>query len=297
MSADFHLLVFGPGYSARAFMALAREARWRVSATYRKDEDQETLARDGYCPIAFSDFSKKPDVVNTLLGNRPITHILTSVAPSRETGDDPVLAVASPWLKEQTNLNWIGYLSSTNVYGDHGGAWVDEKTPPTPSLMRGKRRLIAENSWLSIGETLKARTHVFRLAGIYGPGKNALKTVLSGKAQRIHKEGQMFGRIHRDDIAKALWLAASGSSRSGIFNLSDDRPAPPQDVIEEAATLLGLPVPPLVPFEDANLSPMGRSFYEENKKVSNQRAKDVLGWRPDYPDYESALKKMLPRER
>lgn len=290
-TTENHLFVFGPGYSAKPFMAKAKTNGWCVSATYRKKEDKEALAAAGYTPVRFADFDE--DGLAQSLFEIPVSHILTSVAPDRTNGNDPVLSAAEPWLKQQANLGWIGYLSSTNVYGDHLGAWVDEKTPPQPSLERGKRRLLAENNWLALANVLNARTHVFRLAGIYGPGKNALQTVRSGKAKRIFKEGQVFGRVHREDICEALWLAATSDAASGVFNLSDDMPAPPQDVIEEAASLLGVPVPALTPFEDADLSPMGRSFYTDNKRVRNDRAKEVLGWAPKYPDYKTALAKML----
>ena len=289
-----HLFVFGPGYSAQPFMARAKAAGWMVSATYRKTEDGETLAASNYNPVPFSDFAGNPS--EQVYAETPVSHILTSVPPSRTDGADPVLSAAYSWLEQQSHIEWLGYLSSTNVYGDHGGAWVDENTTPTPSLERGKRRLAAENAWLNLGQILGARAHVFRLAGIYGPGKNALQTVKSGKAKRVFKEGQVFGRIHRDDICEALWLAASGEAGSDVFNLSDNLPAPPQDVIAEAANLLGAPCPELTPIEEANLSPMGESFYAENKRVRNARAKERLGWTLQYADYKTALAKMLEED-
>lgn len=224
-----------------------------------------------------------------------VTHLLISIAPKAE--GDPVLSVFEAQLRAGSAIKWVGYLSSTNVYGDHDGAWVDETSETKPSLERGKRRLDAEQAWLELGRHIGAAVHIFRLAGIYGPGKNAVRSVLDGKARRVIKPGQVFGRIHRDDIADALWQAAHSNLTSDVFNLSDDLPAPPQDVIEEACRLLGVTPPPEVSIEEADLSPMGRSFYAENKQVKNQKAKDLLGWKPTWPDYRTALARLLEDEK
>lgn len=259
---------------------------WQVSATWRREEVQAELKQRGIGPLAFDGTESLPD---------DITHVLVSIAPRPE--GDPALARFSKALKALPNLKWIGYLSSTNVYGNHDGAWVDEGSETKPSLERGKRRLLAEQAWTALGEETAASVHIFRLAGIYGPGKNAIRSVMDGKSRRVIKPGQVFGRIHREDIASALWLAAQSSLTSEVFNLADDLPSPPQDVIAYAADLLGVEAPPEVPIEDANLSPMGRSFYEENKRVSNQKAKDLLGWEPNWPDYKTALPKLLKQEK
>lgn len=283
-----HLLVFGPGYSAEPFIARAIEAGWRVSATWRRPEMKAALAKMGADPVEFSvDAFLAAD-----LGG--VSHILTSIPPRAE--GDPVLSTFGSWIRGLSGLHWIGYLSSTNVYGDHKGDWVDETSEVRPSLDRGKRRLLAEQAWTELGADMQAAVHIFRLAGIYGPGKNAVRSVLDGKARRVIKPGQVFGRIHRDDIADALWRAAGSNLPSHVFNLSDDLPAPPQDVIAAAAELLGVTPPPEVMLEDADLSPMGRSFYEENKRVSNRKAKDLLGWQPAWPDYKQALPKLLMAE-
>lgn len=285
-----HLLVFGPGYSAEALIKVAAEEGWRVSATWRRDEAVEQIEKMGAEPVAFckESIASSDDLKN-------ITHILISIAPQMD--GDPVLRTFKDWLASCPDLQWIGYLSSTNVYGDHDGGWVDETSETKPSLERGKRRLVAENDWLAFGSKLNIPVHMFRLGGIYGQEKSALVTLRKGKARRVIKPGQVFGRIHRDDIASAVWLAANSTLPSNIFNLTDDLPSPPQDVISEAARLLGVNAPEEIAFEDADLSPMGRSFYQENKRVKNQKAKDLLGWQPAYTDYRQALAKILEIEK
>ncbi len=280
-----HLLVFGPGYSATPFMERALADGWTVSATWRRPEAKETLVKQGIEPVPF-------DTQHPL--REDITHVLTSIAPQPD--GDPVLRQFSDKLRDLKHLRWAGYLSSTNVYGDHDGAWVDETSDTKPSLDRGKRRLLAEEAWTDLGADISAAVHVFRLAGIYGPGKNAIRSVLDGRARRVIKPGQVFGRIHRDDIADALWRGANSDVPSHVFNLSDDLPSPPQDVIAEAARLLGVEPPPEISLEQAAMSPMGRSFYEENKRVSNKKAKELLGWKPLWPDYHYALPKLIEQE-
>ena len=285
-----HLLVFGPGYSAAALIKVAVEKGWRVSATWRRDETIEQIEKMGAEPVAFSQ-----DSITSSGDLEGITHILISIAPQAD--GDPVLAAYKDWFASCPNLQWVGYLSSTNVYGDHDGGWVDETSETKPSLERGKRRLVAENDWLAFGSNLNIPVHIFRLGGIYGQEKNALVTLRKGKARRVIKPGQVFGRIHRDDIASAVWLAANSDLPSNVFNLTDDLPSPPQDVIGEAARLLGIDAPKEVAFEAADLSSMGRSFYQENKRVKNQKAKDFLGWQPAYADYRQALVKILEIEK
>lgn len=285
-----HLLVFGPGYSAKALIELAINNNWAVSATWRREETIPKIEAMGVNPVAFS-----AEAIAGKGGVENVTHVLVSIPPQ---GDgDPVLNAFSNWLTSCPNLQWIGYLSSTNVYGDHGGEWVDETSETKPSLDRGKRRLKAESDWMALGKKIGTAVHVFRLGGIYGQDRNALTNIRNGSARRVIKPGQVFGRIHRDDIALAAWLAANSNVPGNIFNLTDNLPSPPQDVIVEAARLLGVDPPEEVAFEDANLSPMGRSFYEENKRVSNQKAKDLLGWQPTYADYRQALAKILEIEK
>jgi len=285
-----HLLVFGPGYSASTLISTAVDKKWQVSATWRREEAAQAILAQRAYPVAFStDALKRQDIQNS------VTHIMVSIAP--QSDGDPVLNSFKNWIAACPKLQWIGYLSSTNVYGDHGGRWVDEAATTNPSLARGKRRLTAEKDWLQLGTDTGVPVHIFRLAGIYGQERNALTNVRKGKARRVIKPGQVFGRIHRDDIASALWLAANSGLENNIFNLADDLPSPPQDVICEAARLLGVSPPPEIDFKDATLSPMGRSFYQENKRVKNQKAKDMLGWKLVYPDYLQALPKILEIEK
>jgi nucleoside-diphosphate-sugar epimerase len=220
------------------------------------------------------------------------TAVLVSAGPGPE--GDPVLGKARPAITEAAkHLSWVGYLSTTGVYGDHGGEWVDETTPLTPSTERGRARVAAEADWQSIpGLPL----HIFRLAGIYGPGRGPFEKVRSGSARRIIKPGQVFSRIHVEDIAQTLAASLAHPAPGAIYNLCDDDPAPPQDVIAYAAELLGLPLPPEVDFEEAVMSPMARSFYAESKKVSNARIKRELGVQLLYPDYRSGLKAMLDQD-
>ena len=182
-------------------------------------------------------------------------------------------------------LRWLGYLSTTGVYGDRGGGWVDESDARLPSGVRGRRRVAAEDGWLALHRDRGLPVHVFRLAGIYGPGRNALATVRAGTARRVDKPGQVFSRIHVDDIVAVLRASMARPAPGAVYNVADDDPAPPQDVVAYAAELLGVAPPPLVPFAEAALSPMARSFYDDSKRVRNDRIKRELGVRLAYPDY------------
>ena len=219
-----------------------------------------------------------------------VSHILTSISPGQD--GDPVLAAHGPDIEAAKYLEWVGYLSTTGVYGDHQGDWVDEETPLVPSTERGIARVEAEAAWTALGVPL----HIFRLAGIYGPGRGPFAKVRSGKARRIIKEGQVFSRTHVEDIAQVLEASMDRPDPGRAYNVCDDDPAPPQDVIAYAAELLGLPVPDAIPFEDAQLSPMAQSFYAESKRVRNDRIKDELGVRLIYPDYRAGLRALLEDE-
>ena len=193
-------------------------------------------------------------------------------------------------------LEWIGYLSTTGVYGDTGGAWVDETATPAPTGARGRRRLAAENAWLAFGERHGLAVHVFRLAGIYGPGRNALATVRRGAAKRIDKPGHVFSRIHVADIAQVLAASIAKPNPGAIYNVCDDEPAPAADVVAHACALLGVAPPPLTPLDEADLSPMARSFYADNRRVSNARIKNELGVALRFPDYRAGLASLLAEE-
>jgi nucleoside-diphosphate-sugar epimerase len=216
------------------------------------------------------------------------THILCSAAPDG-TGD-PFLRTAPEIIGSRAA--WVGYLSTTGVYGDHRGGWVDETTPLTPQSDRGRQRVVAEAQWLQTGLPV----HIFRLAGIYGPGRGPFEKVRDGTARRIIKPGQVFGRIHVDDIAQVLEASIRHPNPGAAYNVCDDNPCPPEDVIAHAARLLGLPEPPAVAFEDADLGPMARSFYSESKRTRNARIKEELGVQLLYPDYPAGLAALLREE-
>lgn len=282
---DKTLLSFGHGYSAQALAARLVPQGWRIFGTTRSAEKMPQIAATGVEPVLWPGTD-----VSDLLEKVP--HLLISAAPGPE--GDPVLAALRDQIAQAApRLRWVGYLSTTGVYGDHRGDWVDEDTPLTPATRRGQARVEAEAAWQAI-EGLPL--HIFRLAGIYGPGRGPFAKVRNGTARRIIKEEQVFSRIHVEDIATALELSLAAPQPGAIYNLCDDDPAPPQDVIGHAARLLGLPLPPAEPFESAQMTPMARSFYAESKRVRNDRAKTALGWQPIYPDYRSGLAALLDGE-
>jgi nucleoside-diphosphate-sugar epimerase len=223
------------------------------------------------------------------------THILSTAAPDEQ--GDPVLARYEPDIAAAANLRWIGYLSTTGVYGDQGGAWVDEGTPPAPGSERTRRRVEAEQAWM----VFPVAVDIFRLAGIYGPGRSMFDDLRTGQGRRVIKPGHLFGRIHRDDIARAVLAAMSRATPPGvsIFNLADDEPAASADVVMEAAKLLGVPPPPAVAYEDAlpKMSAMAKTFWAENRKVSATKTKAALGISWKYPTYREGLRAILAEER
>ena len=226
------------------------------------------------------------DAISSALA--PVTHILVSAAPG--TSGDPILERIEHVRRDLSRLEWIGYLSTVGVYGNHDGAWVDEETPPQPSSERGKRRLRAENDWHRFGQQHAVKVQVFRLPGIYGPGRSIFERLQAGTARRIIKPGQVFNRMHVDDIAGALERAMNATAIvTPTFNLTDDLPGPPQDAIVYAAQLMGIEPPPEVAFETADMTAMARSFYGENKRVCNARMKRELGFQPRYASYKEGL--------
>jgi nucleoside-diphosphate-sugar epimerase len=276
-----NLLIFGYGYTARHLAAEMHPAPGTVRVTTRSADKAAALEAEGLVARVFPGTDMEEDL-------RWATHVLITAGPS--DGQDPVLAHAQDAIVAQANgLVWVGYLSTTGVYGDHKGGWVDETTPLTPSSARGRARVAAEGAWLDLHARYGLPVHIFRLAGIYGPGRSPLERVRDGSARRIVKPGQVFSRIHVEDIAQALIASMAQTDPGAIYNLCDDEPAPPQDVIAHAATLLGIPVPPEVPFAEADLSPMAASFYAESKRVDNRRIKEDLGLRLRYPDYRTGL--------
>jgi len=283
------LLAIGLGYSASAIAAHLAGPEWRIIGTARSEEGVQPIEAKGYGAIMFDGEQASPALGVAL---REATHLLLS-APPGERGD-PLLHLHRDDLAAARDLKWIGYLSTIGVYGDHQGGWVDETTPPTPSLLRSKQRFLAENAWIEFAEAHGLTLQIFRLAGIYGPGRNALERLIAGQEKRIDKPEQVFNRIHLTDIVAAVMAGIGAGSVNGVFNVTDDAPAPPQDVVTYAAELLGMEPPPLIPWEDADLTPMARSFYLETKRVRNRRIKQVLGVRLTYPNFRAGLLSLLP---
>ena len=285
---DKVLLVFGHGYSAFALSRLLLARGWRVIGTSRSAARRAAMQAAGIEPRNWPGDDLTADLAVA-------THILHSIAP--EEAGDPVLNALGPDIAaEAARLEWFGYLSTTAVYGDHGGGWVDEDTPLTPATRRGRWRVAAETAWRDLAEDSGLGLHIFRLAGIYGPGRGPFAKVRNGTARRIIKENQLFSRIHVEDIAKVLLASIDRPNPGAAYNVCDDEAAPPEDVIGLAAELLGLPLPEAVPYDQAEMSPMARSFYAESKRVRNDRIKAELGVVLTYPDYRVGLQALLAEE-
>lgn len=282
------LLSFGHGYSAQALSRLLLPQGWRIIGTTRSPERAEQLRAEGIEVHVWPGTD-----LSTQIGQA--SHILTSAAPSKD-GDPVLLAWRDALAAAAPQLRWVGYLSTTGVYGDHAGGWVDETAPLQPATTRGQLRVAAETAWHALADETGLPLHIFRLAGIYGPGRGPFSKVRNGTARRIIKPGQVFSRTHVDDIAQVLAASIAQPNPGAAYNVCDNDPAPPEDVIAHAAELLGLPVPPAVPFEEADMSPMARSFYAESKKVRNDRIKDELGVDLIYPDYRAGLAALLAAE-
>lgn len=279
------LLSFGHGYSARALGRLLLPQGWRVTGTTRSTDKAAELCAEGTHPLVWPGADLGP-----ALGSA--THLLISAAPDDD--GDPVLCLVKDEIAARAGqFEWVGYLSTTGVYGDRDGDWVDESSALNPATVRGRARVKAEAEWATLGLPL----HIFRLAGIYGPGRGPFEKVRQGTARRIIKPGQVFSRIHVDDIAQVLLASINRPHPGASYNLCDDDPAPPEDVIAYAAELLGLPPPPAEDFATAEMTPMARSFYAESKKVRNDRIKTELGVTLIYPDYRSGLAALLAVER
>lgn len=259
------LLSFGHGYSAQALEQLL--TGWEVIGTHRSRA------------VVWPGTDMRPHLDQA-------THLLISVAPGPD--GDPVLAELRDEIA-QREFDWVGYLSTTGVYGDRGGGWVDETAALRPSTKRGIARVEAEAAWTELGLPL----HIFRLAGIYGPGRGPFAKVRAGTARRIIKPGQIFSRIHVEDIAQVMKASIDRPNPGAVYNVCDNDPQPPEVVIEAAARLLGLPVPEAVDFAEAEMTPMARSFYAESKKVDNRRIREELGVVLKYPDYRTGLRAVL----
>jgi nucleoside-diphosphate-sugar epimerase len=278
------LLIFGLGYSAQALVRRLGQD-WNVIGTTRRPEKAERLRQQGIQAQLWPGEDLRPAIARA-------THVLLSIAPGAE-GDPVVATYAEDFARAAPHLRWVGYLSTTGVYGDHGGGWVNEDTPLSPSTERGRTRVLAERQWQEMAARSALPLHIFRLAGIYGPGRGPFEKVRNGTARRIIRENQYFSRIHVDDIAAVLAASIARPMPGSIYNVADDDPSPPEDVLAEAARLLDLPLPPEVPFDDAEMTPMARSFYAESKRVRNDRIKEDLGVTLAYPDYHSGLRALM----
>ena len=285
------LFVFGLGYSAGVLARRLREGGGEVIGSVRQPVPGENgslqlVAFDGTQPIA--------GAASVL---RDCTHLLSSVPPDAD--GDPAWRCHRDIIAGMPGLRWIGYLSTTGVYGDRGGGWVDESTPPAPTQARSAQRLIAERQWLELGRNMNVPAQIFRLPGIYGPGRSALDQVRAGIARRVVREGQVFSRIHVEDIATTLLASMQWPQAGAIYNVCDDEPAANADVVAYACALLGKPVPPAVPYDAiaVGMSEMARSFWSDNRRVRNERIKRELGVMLRYPTYREGLRSILAATR
>lgn len=280
------LLVLGMGYSATRFVALHRHRFARIAATARSLDKLDMLHIRVVEPFLF-DGAAQPELLKAA---SEASHILVSIPPRFD--GDPALNALGGILRKSENLRWVGYLSTTGVYGDRGGAWTDEDAPVMPQSTRARMRADAEGAWRDLA-TARRAIHIFRLSGIYGPGRNALVDLKNGEARRLTKIGQVFNRIHVDDIAAVLAAAIDRPEAGPVFNVADDEPAPSSDVVAFAAGLLGVFPPPITRVEEANLSDMAKSFWAENKRISPQRIKEDLGVQLSYPTYREGLRALF----
>lgn len=278
------LLSLGHGYSAAA-LARRLGPGWRIIGTTRRAEKAARLRAQGVEALIWPGEDLAPACAAA-------THILASIAPD-EAGDPLLATEAETIAAAAPHLKWVGYLSTTGVYGDHRGGWVDETTPLAPTTKRGRQRVLAEQQWQALAARSGLPLHIFRLAGIYGPGRGPFEKVRDGTARRIIRENQYFSRIHVEDIATVLAASIARPDPGAIYNVADDDPSPPEDVLAEAARLLGLPLPPEVAFEEAAMTPLARSFYAESKRVANDRIKRDLGVTLAFPDYRTGLAALL----
>lgn len=287
------LFCFGYGYTGDYMgHALQDSEGWIVAGTTREQEKRDQLRARNIEAHLFDYHVPLPDPSSAL---KDTTHLLISTPPD-DDGDPTYLAHAQD-IVNLPNLQWVGYLSTTGVYGDRDGEWVDENTEIRPSTKRGSRRAMAESQWMSLHESHGLPVHVFRLAGIYGPGRSALDSIRAGIARRIDKPGHTFSRVHIEDIVQTLLASMARPNPGAIYNVVDDMPAPSHEVIDYACHLMGRPSLPLVPFDDADLAPITMSFYSDSRRVKNERIKQELGVALKYPDYEAGLRGCMDAEQ
>ncbi len=283
------LFCFGFGYTAKALAVRLADKDWRIAGTTRSRDKAEAMRASGITPVLL-----QGDIIDAS-ALEDATAIIISTPPS-EAGCPALLSAQSAITEKRHSLKWIGYLSTNGVYGDHGGAWVDEESALNGKSARACRRIEAEDAWRRFCENHELPLTIFRLPGIYGPGRSALDAVRAGKAKRINKQGQVFNRMHVDDIAAGLAASLRTPMDYSVYNFADDEPSPPQDVVAYACALLNVEPPPLAAIENAGLSEMALSFYTDNKRVSNQRMKNALGIALNYPTYREGLSAILKEE-
>lgn len=278
--------MFGHGYVGAALGRRLAAEGWDIAASARSPEEAARLTALGVQPVDLGG----PDVLAAALAK---TNAILITAPPGHEGCPGLSALVPALARAQAFPDWIGYLSTTGVYGDRHGGWVFEQSAIAAQSLEGARRAAAERDWLQVGRGMGLTVTVFRLPGIYGPGRSALDRLRTGTARRIAAPGQLFSRIHVDDLAAGLAASIARPRPGGVYNLCDDEPAPNPQVIAYAAELLGMAPPAEIPLADAGLSPAGLRFYAESKRVSNALAKAELGWRPKYPSYREGLAAIL----
>ncbi|MEM9617138.1 MAG: SDR family oxidoreductase [Pseudomonadota bacterium] len=287
--SDQKLFCLGYGYTAATLARRLCDKGWRIAGTTTREEKAQAMQTKAVEAHLWDGGALPAGALDDACA------ILVSTPP----GEDgcPAFAAANEAIAERAReIQWVGYLSTNGVYGDHDGAWVDETSALKATSPRSRRRIAAEAQWSKFAKALDLTFTVFRLPGIYGPGRSALDTVRAGAAKRIYKKGQVFSRMHVEDIAAALEAGIAHPRLHNVYNLADDEPAPPQNVIEYACDLLSVPPPPLTPIDEADISPMARSFYADNKRISNKRMKEALGIKLLYPTYRDGLKAILKGE-
>jgi nucleoside-diphosphate-sugar epimerase len=282
------LFAFGLGFSAQTLAERLAAKGWEIAGTARDVGKIGQLSARGFEIVQYSGEAENSALPGALRGT---THILHSIPPGPE--HDHVLEHYREAIAKLSSLEWIGYLSTVGVYGDQEGRWVDEAAPPRPNSARTEARVEAEKAWLEFGEATGVPVQVFRLAGIYGPGRSVFDKLKAGTARRINKDGQVFSRIHVEDIASVLEASIAHPHAGAIYNVADDEPAAPGDVVAYAAQLLGIPPPPEIDFAEADLTPMARSFYEGSRRIANTRIKSELGVKLRYPTYREGLAALL----
>ena len=292
MKKSKRLFCFGYGYTCDYLgHALQQQGGWTLSGTTR-DAERKTQLMERRVRAHIFDYEHPLGDPEYIL--RDVTHLLISTPPNDQ--GDPAFLIYRNEIARLSNLEWLGYLSTSGVYGDRSGGWVDENSEVRPTSKRGSRRARAEQQWITLAQNHGLPLHIFRLSGIYGPGRSALDSVRAGVARRIDKPGQAFNRIHVEDVVQTLLASFDRPNAGQVYNLADDDPEPSHEVIRYACELLGQPPPPLVPFENVDMAPMALSFYKDNKRVRNDRIKTELGVTLKYPNYRAGLDACLEAE-